>query len=172
MATKKSEIGKLGEDLACEYLVEKSFIICERNVRKPWGEIDIIAKDSGGILVFVEVKTISQSNAPGKYDLSIYAPNSLWQAIRQFGNAAMIRKIRQKIGWKESLQIQPEENLTAAKLRKLQRTASLYAGFNDNLIDEKKGWRIDLIAITLYGEPVEPLTDFDKNCDIKHFENI
>src|SRR3989338_236484 len=135
MATKKSEIGKLGEDLACEYLVEKSFIICERNVRKPWGEIDIIAKDSGGILVFVEVKTISQSNAPGKYDLSIYAPNSLWQAIRQFGNAAM--------------------------LRKLQRTASLYAGFNDNLIDEKKGWRIDLIAITLYGEPVEPLTDFD-----------
>src|SRR3989338_520910 len=127
----KSEVGKLGEDLACEYLVNKRFTIIERNFRKPWGELDIITKDSKGILVFVEVKTIrqsswqaiNQSNKAEKYDLDNYAPNSLWQAIRQYGNAAMIRKMRQKIGWKESSQIMPEENLTAAKLKKLQRTA-------------------------------------------------
>jgi putative endonuclease len=63
---KKSEIGKLGEDLACIYLENKGYKIIERNFRKPWGELDIIAKDSKGVLVFIEVK-----------------------AMRQFGNAAI-----------------------------------------------------------------------------------
>ncbi|MBI3046242.1 MAG: YraN family protein [Candidatus Harrisonbacteria bacterium] len=58
--TKKSEIGKLGEDIACEYLLNKSFTIIERNFRQPWGEIDIITKNPGGALVFVEVKTMQQ----------------------------------------------------------------------------------------------------------------
>ena len=58
----KSETGKLGEDIACEYLVNRGFIIIERNFRKPWGELDIIAKDSKGVLVFVEVKAIRQTH--------------------------------------------------------------------------------------------------------------
>lgn len=138
---KKSEIGKLGEDLACEYLISKGYKICERNFRKPWGELDIITKDPEDILVFVEVKTIRQSS---------------WQAMRQFGNAA----------------IQPEENLTAAKLTKLKRIASLYAGFNEDKIDDEKGWQIDLIAITIPDVTAEELTDLVKYCEIKHFENI
>ena len=58
--TNKSEIGKLGEDLACKYLEQKGFQIIERNFRKPWGEIDIISQDKNGALVFVEVKTMRQ----------------------------------------------------------------------------------------------------------------
>ena len=160
--TQKSEIGKLGEDLACEYLVKKGFTICERNVRKPWGELDIVGKDRGGTLVFIEVKTIKQTKESQSYNLSEYAPNSLWQAIRQYGNSAMLKKMRQKIFWRESLQINPEENLTAAKLKKLQRMASLYAGFHPKLVDDKMGWRIDLVAITI----------IDGVPEIKHFENI
>ncbi len=60
----KSEIGKLGEDLACEYIKNKKFKIIERNFRKPWGELDIIAKDKEGTLVFIEVKTMRQSGNP------------------------------------------------------------------------------------------------------------
>lgn len=49
-------IARLGEDLACEYLVRKGYKIIERNFRKKYQEIDIIAtRDS--TLVFVEVKT-------------------------------------------------------------------------------------------------------------------
>ncbi len=45
-----------GEDLACEFLKKKGYKILERNFRKGYGEIDIIAvKDK--ILVFIEVKT-------------------------------------------------------------------------------------------------------------------
>ena len=53
---------KLGEDKACEYLRKLGFKIIERNFRKGYGEIDIVAIDpSAGsgqeVLVFVEVKT-------------------------------------------------------------------------------------------------------------------
>lgn len=63
--------------------------------------------------------------------------------------------------------IRPEDNLTKSKLEKLKRTASLYAGHFQNLVDDKIGWRIDLITITL-----NPLTNSQENCDIKHYENI
>lgn len=56
--TYKSQLGKLGEDLACEYLVKKKYKIIDRNFRRPWGELDIIAKAPDKTLVFVEVKTV------------------------------------------------------------------------------------------------------------------
>ena len=49
------EIGKNGEDLAVEYLVNKGYKILERNWRSGHKEIDIIAMD-GDTLVVVEVK--------------------------------------------------------------------------------------------------------------------
>ncbi len=56
-------IAVIGEDKACEFLKEKGYKIIERNFRKGYGEIDIIAvKDK--TLVFVEVKTRT-SNAYG-----------------------------------------------------------------------------------------------------------
>ena len=50
------KIGKLGEDIACKYLESKDFSIIERNYRKRFGEIDIIALIDDDFLVFVEVK--------------------------------------------------------------------------------------------------------------------
>ena len=56
---KHNELGRSGEDIACEYLSDKGYTIVERNFMKPYGEIDIIAREKGGLLVFVEVKTVS-----------------------------------------------------------------------------------------------------------------
>lgn len=70
----------------------------------------------------------------------------------------------------------PEDNLTAAKLKKLKRTAALYAGNHPELINDKKGWGIDLIAITIPDNALLNdsllLTKILKNCDIKYYENI
>lgn len=55
MTTEKQNIGKLGEDVAAKYLENKGYKVLERNFRKPWGEIDIVAQ-KGDELVFVEVK--------------------------------------------------------------------------------------------------------------------
>jgi len=48
--------GRLGESLAAEFLTRRRYVIVAKNYRKPYGEVDIIARD-GDTLVFVEVKT-------------------------------------------------------------------------------------------------------------------
>jgi putative endonuclease len=55
MDVSKTNIGNIGEDIACEYLKKIGYKILERNFRIRGGEIDIIAKDKD-TLVFVEVK--------------------------------------------------------------------------------------------------------------------
>ncbi|MCR4330876.1 MAG: YraN family protein [Patescibacteria group bacterium] len=54
-------VGKLGEEVACLFLMKHHFDIVDKNYLKKWGEIDIIAKKSG-VLRFVEVKTVSREN--------------------------------------------------------------------------------------------------------------
>lgn len=125
--TKRSETGKLGEDIACEYLKKNSYSIIDRNFRRPWGEVDIIAKDKNGILVFVEVKTMEKNES-----------------------------------------LKPEDNLTSAKLKKMKRTASIYANSNEKLLRANRGWRIDLVAIELLTIPVKDVDDYS----IRHYENL
>jgi putative endonuclease len=48
-------IGKWGEDTAAEYLAQKGYEIVARNIRTPYGEIDIVAKQAD-VTIFVEVK--------------------------------------------------------------------------------------------------------------------
>ncbi len=50
------ELGKWGELLAAEYLVEKGYTLILTNYRTPDGEIDLVVQKDAE-LVFVEVKT-------------------------------------------------------------------------------------------------------------------
>lgn len=52
----KQELGKIGEEYATQYLIEKGYQIIQRNFQCRQGEIDIIAKE-GKEYVFIEVKT-------------------------------------------------------------------------------------------------------------------
>ena len=51
-----NELGKKGEQLAIDFLIEKEYKIHEKNYRYLKAEVDIIAQKDG-FLVFVEVKT-------------------------------------------------------------------------------------------------------------------
>ena len=64
-----NDFGKLGEELAVDYLVGKGYEILERNWRNVHKEIDIIAKD-GKFLVIVEVKT-RQTDEYGNPDIAV-----------------------------------------------------------------------------------------------------
>ena len=66
---KHNDFGKLGEELAVNYLIGKGYEILERNWRNIHKEIDIIAKD-GKDLVIVEVKT-RQSDEYGDPDVAV-----------------------------------------------------------------------------------------------------
>jgi putative endonuclease len=47
--------GRRGEDLACDHLRRRGFVILARNYRCRRGELDLVARD-GDVVVFVEVK--------------------------------------------------------------------------------------------------------------------
>lgn len=57
--TYKSAIGKIGEDIACRFLIGKGYRIIERNYRRPMGEIDIVTLAPDKTLVLAEVKTVN-----------------------------------------------------------------------------------------------------------------
>lgn len=52
-----NELGKLGEELAAQYLVQQGYTILAQNYAYDRAEVDIIAQKEEGILVVVEVKT-------------------------------------------------------------------------------------------------------------------
>ena len=65
-----NETGKLGEQIAEQYLLDKGWTIAARNYRSGKGEIDLIAWASPELLVFIEVKTRS-SEAFGPPEISV-----------------------------------------------------------------------------------------------------
>ncbi len=56
MKSRRQNVGAWGESLATDYLRGKGYDILGRNVRTPYGELDIIARMEQ-TTVFVEVKT-------------------------------------------------------------------------------------------------------------------
>lgn len=59
-----NDLGKYGEKLACDYLIDKGYIIVSKNYRYGKGEIDIIATNAAGKYVFFEVKTRKGGGEP------------------------------------------------------------------------------------------------------------
>lgn len=93
--TSRKRTGNTGESIAAIFLTRKGYEVIARNYRKPWGEIDIIA-EKGGVVRFVEVKTVSRETS---------------------GHVT-----RESLG----SEYRPEELIHAAKLQKIARTAELY----------------------------------------------
>lgn len=60
MTKYKKQIGAWGEGIAADWLAERGYRIVARNIRTPYGEIDIIA-EQGDVTIFVEVKTLTSS---------------------------------------------------------------------------------------------------------------
>lgn len=140
-SAKHLKIGRLGEDIACQFLKENNWKIILRNYTKPWGEIDIIAQKDKGPLVFFEIKSLEK--------------------IRQSDHSSFA-------------ELNPEDNLTSQKLKKLEKACESFANSNSGLINENKGWRIDLISIAIQKgvEADTILTNIEKYCEIKHYPNI
>ncbi len=55
--TTRTELGALGEQIAVDHLQRLGLRIVARNWRCRYGELDVIADDGAGTIVFVEVKT-------------------------------------------------------------------------------------------------------------------
>lgn len=58
--------------------------------------------------------------------------------------------------------LKPEDQVSGAKHRKFVRAAKLYAGSHPELVQDDKGWRLDLLALVKRGP----------NFEVRHYENI
>ncbi len=67
---KHNKIGEMGESIAAKYLKNKGFSIIDRNYRRKWGELDIIAQKDL-VLHFIEVKTVSRKSFGGHFEQEI-----------------------------------------------------------------------------------------------------
>jgi putative endonuclease len=70
MNRSRQNLGKRGEALAAQHLLRRGWRVLGRNLRSPYGEIDVVARDAAGVLVFVEVRARS-SRAFGTPEESI-----------------------------------------------------------------------------------------------------
>ena len=116
--TENQKIGSLGEEIATKFLINKGFTVVLRNYRKKCGEIDIIAK-KGGILHFVEVKSVSRES----FDDSSTTVSH------------------------ETCGYRPEDNIHPQKMKRLSRAIELYLW--ENCPENEPEWIFDAITVKL-----------------------
>jgi len=100
------EIGKIGENIACQHLLNNKYLILARNHKERFYEIDIIARHLDGTLVFCEVKTLNYLNNSGDSFFKFMPEDNLSQMklrkMIQASNLFLVRHhglIRGGKGW-------------------------------------------------------------------------
>lgn len=119
------DVGRIGEDVACKFLMKQGYQILTRNYLKKWGEIDIIAVKSKKTH-FVEVKTVSK-------DLKQDKPVSCET------NNDVIHETNDEY--------RPEDNIHPWKLKRLSRVIQTYLIEKD--FTEENEWQFDAITVFL-----------------------
>lgn len=89
--TNKS-VGRLGEDIALQYLRTAGYVLVAQNYTKPWAEIDIICRKDDTIH-FVEVKTVTyETKAALRHAIS----HETWRPEEQV-HARKLQQIRKGV---------------------------------------------------------------------------
>jgi putative endonuclease len=87
----RTSLGKLGEDLAADWLKKRGYMIVARNIKLSYQELDIVARQ-GDILVFIEVKTRTINSAEKAEEaMNYYKTQKLKRAISLFLRQAKLK---------------------------------------------------------------------------------
>lgn len=136
-------IGKIGEETACKFLMKHGYQIITKNYWKKWGEIDIIAKKDR-VTHFVEVKTVSKDLTSG--------------LNRDFISCEIEKRVNHEI----SDDYRPEDNIHPWKLKRLSRVIQSY--LIENNPDRNSEWQFDAITVFLDLE--------NKTAKVDHIKDI
>lgn len=145
-ALNTTEKGKIGEDVACSYLIKRGFTVVQRNYRKRWGEIDIVAHDAQGLIHFIEVKAVSGRSG--------IRPN---------------RGVSREALSLDSIGHRPEDNVHNLKIARLRRTILSYMAESsfDRIISTYKISRIsfcvDIVTVVMDFESRRARVDMLEN---------
>lgn len=118
--TEKRKTGDIGENIACNFLEKRGFVILDRNYLKKWGEIDIVAQ-KGNVIRFIEVKTVRIRDGELR-EVTCGTKNSVSHGTYR-----------------------PEDNVHPQKLRRLARTMQTY--LLEKRIDGD--WQLDIVTVKM-----------------------
>lgn len=131
------KVGALGEELVVMFLVKRGYKILHRNFRKPWGELDVVAKKNR-VIHFVEVKSLStQLNVS---DETISQETSGGEDV----SSCVIRSVSSKD------KMRPEEHVHARKIKRLGHIIQTYLRVEHVSFETK--WQFDLATVLLDAE--------------------
>jgi putative endonuclease len=87
MQTERTIIGLSAEGLVCDWLSKRGYKILDRNWRRPWGELDIVA-ELDKTIHFIEVKASSRNQAG--FEPFLRANSNKMQKVRRTAQTWLI----------------------------------------------------------------------------------
>ncbi|MBI2454444.1 MAG: YraN family protein [Parcubacteria group bacterium] len=138
---KHLQTGKIGEDIACDFLKKKGYKIIDRNFKRKWGEIDIVCHKKRTLSD--KISSIWNKNP----DSVLHGTKIVFVEVKTLNS---------------NYSLDPEDNLTQQKQKKLIRTCQLY--ISEKKLDPDMDWQIDAILIILDTQ--------SKKAKIKHMEGV
>jgi putative endonuclease len=158
MTNSRQSLGRWGEALAAEYLCRHGYTILERNVRTPYGEIDLIASVTPletPLGTYPGTPTLDNSPDP-KSDPTPRASSEEDDPLSGDPPVTVFVEVKTRASRTYGL---PEESVTSRKRAHLVSAAQAYLQQHPEL---DFAWRIDVIAIQCYHP--------DRPPEIHHFE--
>ena len=152
---KRGEVGKLGEELVARFLMKHGYRILERNYRRPWGELDIIAERKARVH-FVEVKALLRDVS----DETDETPRS--------GHGKAKSEVSPETAREETLKyirqgspkdrFRPEDQMSSKKIKRLSRIIRSYLGGKD--VSSETPWQFDLATVLIDESKRKAKVDF------------
>ena len=95
--------GTLGEQCAVSFLASQGFSLVAQNVRASFGELDIVCHDQQGVLVVIEVKTLSRIGSLAPEDNLTHAKFFKLSRMAQFYANSHPELVHEQQGWRIDL---------------------------------------------------------------------
>ena len=148
---KTQRVGALGEELVAKFLMKRGFTVTDRNFRKKWGELDVIAVKKN-VVHFVEVKSVSRSifDFPGPAAQAAHADNVTHETSDSRGNSLQSNNPKDCF--------RPEDNIHPMKIARLKRAIQSYL-LSGRVSSETK-WLFDIAVVFIDRENKKAKIDF------------
>ena len=138
------KVGALGEELVVQFRVKRGYKMLDRNYRRPWGELDVVAERKGKIH-FVEVKALSRnvSDETSRKGVSLFK-HAQALVSSETSRERSLRYVTSKV---PKDRFRAEDSVGPHKLKRLSRIIQTY--LMGKHVSDETSWQFDVATVLL-----------------------